>query len=68
MKTLIIRLYRYFICRCIVCGRKVTPDTRYCSFECCSYGGGIEHVTKHPVKSLLFGYIDDYRNHGKNNS
>lgn len=60
----LIRLYRFLTGKCLVCGWN-NKRIRYCSIECLSMGGGIDYVTYHPVKSIFFGYTDNYKKHFK---
>lgn len=66
-KTPFIRLFRYFKRKCIVCGRHVGGKKyRYCSIECWCYDKHKEpEMKRHPVKTLLFGHVDYYKNHFK---
>ena len=65
-----IRLSRYFRNKCIVCGRNLyTKDCgiRYCGIECFSYDTNTdEDIRKSALKTLLFGYVDNYKYHFKN--
>ncbi len=67
----LIRFFRYLKYRCVVCNRPLESKSynsgmRYCSISCICYDKyKVEYISKHPIKTLFFGHVDNYKKHFK---